>query len=174
MKYRRLLAPGGCYFFTLTTANKNSQLLTQHIDTLRASFSYVKQRHPFVIEAMVVMPNHLHSLWTLPQDDHNYSMRWNLIKGHFSRALKPTEQISPSRYKKSERGIWQRRFWEHLIRDEKDFEQHINYIHYNPVKHGFTASAAAWPYSSIHRYIRQGLLDADWAGGENVMGSFGE
>ncbi len=119
--------------------------------------------HPFVIDAIVIMPDHLHTVWTLPEGDSDYPTRWGLIKGGFSRALPATERLSKSRKQKGERGIWQRRFWEHVIRDENDYQRHVDYIHYNPVKHGFVKRPVDWRYSSIHRYIRQGILTSDWA-----------
>ena len=122
---------------------------------------------------IVVLPDNLHTLWQLPNHDANYSMRWNLIKRRFSRALPKTERISASRQKKGERGIWQRRYWEHLIRDDEDFERHVNYIHYNPVKHGYVSSPVDWSYSSIHRYIQNGIISNNWAC-DDIKGDFGE
>ena len=113
--------------------------------------------------AWVVMPEHLHCIWRLPPGDDDYSTRWRLIKSRFSRAIAPTERRTKSRIAKRERGIWQRRYWEHLIRDDADLRAHIDYIHFNPVKHGYAPSAAAWPHSSFHRYVQAGLLPRDWA-----------
>ena len=107
-------------------------------------------------------------------NDADYPTRWRLIKSTFSRALPQSERISTSRRKKGERGIWQRRYWEHLIKDEKDFERHVDYIHYNPVKHGYVQSPVDWPYSSIHRYIHKGIIPSDWAVNGNLEGCFGE
>ncbi len=152
MQYRRVYVEGGCYFFTLALADRKSDLLVQNINHLRAAFKTVKQNHPFEIDAIVVLPDHLHCLWTLPRNDFDYSMRWSLIKAHFSRRITKTELIKSSRIKRGERGIWQRRFWEHTIRDEKDFYNHIEYIHHNPVKHGYVSNAKDWPYSSIHQF----------------------
>lgn len=151
MDYRRAYVEGGCYFFTVTLANRKSDLLIQHIGNLRAAFKYVKERHPFTINAMVVLPDHLHCIWTLPEGDCDYAKRWALIKIYFSKTLPKTERINPSRTQKGERGIWQRRFWEHVIRDERDYLSHIEYIHNNPVKHGYVSNAKDWPYSSIHQ-----------------------
>ncbi len=173
MQYRRANVPGACYFFTVNIAERNQSLLVDYIDELRLAFKKTRQDHAFDIVAIVVLPDHLHTLWQLPEDDANYPMRWNLIKRRFSRALPKNERISVSRQKKSERGIWQRRYWEHLIRDDKDFEQHVNYIHFNPVKHGYVSSAVDLPYSSIHRYIRKGIISNDWAH-DDVEGAFGE
>jgi putative transposase len=152
MDYRRVYVEGGCYFFTVTLADRKSDLLVQHIDCLRSAFKTVKQKHPFEINAMVVMPDHLHCLWTLPKNDSDYSTRWALIKANFSRAITKTELIKATRLKKGERGIWQRRFWEHTIRDDQDFYNHIEYIHNNPIKHGYVSNAQDWPYSSIHQF----------------------
>ena len=164
MRYRRLKVSGATYFFTVNLAERKSDLLVTHIDLLRASVRHVKTTHPFTIDAMVIMPNHLHALWTLPENDSDYSTRWGLIKINFSRHIKPTERISTSRQTKGERGIWQRRFWEHLIRDDQDYEHHVDYIHYNPVKHGFVSHPADWEFSSIHRYIKLGILNKEWSG----------
>lgn len=162
MRYRRAYIPGASYFFTVNLAKRKTYLLTEHIDLLRYAFSEVKDEHFFIIDAIVIMPDHLHTIWTLPLDS-DYSTRWGLIKADFSRELPATEYISKSRRQKGERGIWQRRFWEYVIRDDNDFQRHIDYIHFNPVKHGFVKRPADWQYSSIHRYIRQNILPADWA-----------
>ncbi|MDP3816655.1 transposase [Pseudomonas sp.] len=164
MHYRRAWIPGGTHFFTVTLADRSQTLLTDHIQLLRQSVRDVRLRHPFSILAMVVMPEHLHAIWQLPQGDSAYSTRWMLIKSSFSRALIPTEPISLSRHLKRERGVWQRRYWEHCIRDSDDLKRHVDYIHFNPVKHAHVERPIDWPYSSIHRYIRQGVLPADWAG----------
>jgi putative transposase len=152
MDYRRAYVDGGCYFFTVTLANRKSDLLVQHIDTLRAAFKYVKERHPFKIDAMVVLPDHLHCIWILPEGDCDYAKRWALIKIYFSKKLLKTERVNASRAQKGERGIWQRRFWEHVIRDERDYLNHIEYIHNNPIKHGYVSNAQDWPYSTIHKF----------------------
>jgi putative transposase len=133
-----------------------------HIAVLRVAFRRELQRHPFRIEAIVVLPDHLHCIWTLPAHDADFPGRWRRIKSAFSSALPKTERISSSRRMKNERGVWQRRYWEHLIRDERDFNAHVDYIHFNPVKHQHVKRAADWPYSSFHRYVREGLISADW------------
>ncbi len=141
--YIRSRVSGGTYFFTVNLAERhNNDLLIRHIDILRQAVAYTKRRHPFNIDGFVVLPEHLHAIWTLPVNDANYSMRWRLIKSYFSRNIAKTEHISTSRRKQGERGIWQRRFWEHSIRDDKDFENHMDYLHYNPVKHGYVNSVA--------------------------------
>jgi putative transposase len=110
------------------------------------------------------MPEHLHTIWTLPGGNDDFSQRWRQIKSAFSREIAKEEPISKSRLCKQERGIWQRRFWEHAIRDEEDFRRHVDYIHFNPVKHGYVQKVADWPYSSFHQYVRLGILPEDWAG----------
>ncbi len=173
MRYRRAFVPGGTFFFTVNLADRSQRLLTEHIDCLRFAFRQVKDRYPFEIPAMVVLPDHLHAIWVLPDGDADVSRRWAQIKGTFSRLVPEQGQVSQSRQGKRERNVWQRRFWEHRIRDEIDLSRHIDYIHINPVKHGHAHRAAEWPYSSIHRFIRNGWLTADWAC-EPGDGGFGE
>ena len=165
MRYRRTWQPGGTYFFTVNLADRSSNLLVAAVDTLREVVRIVKARHPFDILAWVVMPDHLHVLWTLPDGDGDNATRWALIKSGFSRHIPPGEQVAASRRRKGERGIWQRRFWEHLITDETDLSRHFDYVHINPVKHGHAQRASDWPYSSIHRYIHAGWITRDWAAG---------
>lgn len=175
MRYRRTDISGGTYFFTVNLADRDHGLLTDRADALRRIVGLVKRRHPFRIDAMVVLPDHLHAIWTLPEDDSDYPTRWGLIKAGFSRQLPRSERRRASRIAKGERGIWQRRYWEHLIRDERDYSRHVDYVHYNPVKHGHVKYAADWPYSSIHRYIRLGLMTRDWGAsndGDDIQ--FGE
>jgi len=162
--YRRCRIPGGTYFFTVNLANRRQSLLTDHIQPLRDAFREVLTTHPFTIQAIVVLPAHLHCLWELPEADSDYSTRWRQIKSAFSRALPCGERISSSRTSKAERGIWQRRFWEHTIRDDTGFATRFDYIHYNPVKHGHVRQVTDWPYSSFHRYVRLGVYPIDWAG----------
>ena len=158
MQYRRIRTPGASYFFTVNLHNRNSSLLTENIELLRSSFRAVKAKHPFHIDAMVVLPEHLHTIWTLPENDSDFSSRWMLIKASFSRGIRYTK---PDKLRDTR--VWQNRFWEHLIRNEKDFANHINYIHINPVKHGYVDRAVEWKYSSIHRYIQLGMHSQDWA-----------
>ncbi|AGA91584.1 transposase [Thioflavicoccus mobilis 8321] len=174
MRYRRVLIRGATYFFTVNLADRRSRLLIEHIDDLRAAVRDVKRAHPFEILAWVVLPEHMHAIWSLPPDDSDYSTRWNQIKGGFSRRIPADERGSASRSRKRERGIWQRRFWEHLIRDEKDLEQHLSYVHYNPVKHGHARQAADWPYSSFHLFVRREWLSLDWGCDADFQGGFGE
>ncbi len=163
MRYRRSTAAGGTFFFTVNLADRRSRVLTERIELLRDSIRSVRRAHPFTIVAMVVLPDHVHAIWTLPPGDRDYPRRWSLIKGGFSRAIEKTEAVSPARRRKRERSLWQRRYWEHQIRDDTDLARHVEYIHINPAKHGHAPTPVDWPYSSIHRYIRQGLLPADWA-----------
>ena len=174
MRYRRARTAGGTYFFTVNLANRSSHLLVERVDDLRNAVRVVKQRHPFDIVAWVVLPDHMHAIWTLPAEDADFSTRWMLIKGAFARRCTPGEALGASRSSKGERGIWQRRFWEHQIRDEDDLQRHVDYIHINPVKHGHAARAADWPWSSIHRGIRAGELTSDWAASADMLPSVGE
>ena len=166
--YRRSNLPGASYFFTVNLADRSSRLLTEHVALLRNAFEYTRNRHPFTIDAIVILPDHLHAIWTLPAGDSNFALRWRLIKTVFSRSLPRGEHRSASREEKGERGIWQRRYWEHLIRDEEDFARYADYIHINPVKHGWVKRVADWPPSSFHRYVQAGILQMDWAG--NAVG----
>jgi putative transposase len=162
--YIRAFIPGGTFFFTVAILERHRQLLTQHIAELRHAFASVKTQKPYVMHAVVILPDHLHCIWTLPDSDADFSSRWQAIKAHFARTIPTSEQLSPRRQKKGERGIWQRRFWEHVIRDENDFERHADYIHYNPVKHGHVRAGADWPYSSFRRFVGRGLYPMDWGG----------
>ena len=163
-RYRRYRIPGGCYFFTVNRADRQLRLLTEHAVSLRAAFREVSAAHPLTIEAIVVLPDHLHCIWTLPSGDEDFSNRWRQIKSAFSHSLPVTERRSKSRIGKGERSIWQRRFWEHAIRDEEDFERHVEYIHYNPVKHAHVSHVVDWPYSSFHRFVAHGVYPKNWGG----------
>ena len=136
--YRRNFVQGGSFFFTVNLADRRQRLLVDHVDLLRRAFFETRRQHQFVIEAIVVLPDHLHAIWTLPVGDGDFALRWRLIKAAFSRRLPATEAVSASRLEKGERGIWQRRYWEHTLRDENDYSRHIDYIHFNPVKHGWS------------------------------------
>lgn len=173
--YRRNSVPGGTYFYTVNLADRRTRLLTDNIDLLRAAFREVRARHPFTVEAMVVLPDHLHAIWTLPEGDADFAMRWRLIKAAFSRSLPSGEPVSRSRAGKNERGIWQRRYWEHTLRDDQDFARHVDYIHHNPVKHGHVDRPEEWSYSSIHRMARRDIRLTDGSSGFAVDGdAFGE
>jgi putative transposase len=162
--YIRAKAKGGIYFFTVNLAERqNNNLLVTQINLLREAFRITKQTHPFDIDACVILPEHLHCIWRLPEGDDDFSMRWRLIKSHFSLHTPHQEHISNSRKRKNERGIWQRRFWEHLIRDAEDYQRHFDYIHYNPVKHGYVQRAIDWPYSSFHLWVKRKVYPEHWA-----------
>ena len=158
MNYKRIKHSGATYFFTVNLEDRSNPILTQHIPLLRQCFKSVQEKHPFYIDAIVILPDHLHCIWTLPKDDSDYSTRWMLIKSQFSRGIPQRETISKSRSGKRERGIWQRRFWEHVIRDDNDMKNHIEYIHNNPVKHGYAQRPTDWPYSSVHVHPYEPVL----------------
>jgi putative transposase len=174
MRHRRANAPSGSFFFTVNLADRTGRLLTDNVEALRSVFRRVRERHPFQIDAIVVLPDHLHTIWSLPAGDSDFAKRWALIKAGFSRSLPKVDTVRPSRERKRERGVWQRRYWEHQIRDEDDFERHVEFIHFNPVKHGLVGRAADWPYSSIHRHIRQGVFNESWAASMDHLGQYGE
>ena len=175
MRYRRANAAGATYFFTVNLVERKSDTLLRHVDDLRAIIDKVKQAHPFSIVAMVVLPEHLHAIWRLPAGDADYPMRWSLIKAGFSRLLPHGERVRASRTAKRERGIWQRRYWEHQIRDEIDLTRHVDYIHYNPVKHGWVRQASDWPHSTLHGYIERGIVTRDWAvRADDQISAYGE
>jgi putative transposase len=174
-RYRRARIEGGIFFFTLTLADRSSDLLVRHIDRLRRMYTSIHKRHPFETIALCVLPDHLHAVWALPPDDANFSLRWSLIKSGFSRGLAVDTSRSESKLAKRERGIWQRRYWEYAIRDDGDLERHVDYIHFNPVKHGYVSRVGDWPHSTFHRYVARGLLPPDWGGDvRDITGQFGE
>ena len=163
--YRRVWHPGGTYCFTVTLLQRrNNDLLTREIDLLRTVVADVRGRHPFRIHGWVVLPDHMHCVIELPDGDVDYAVRWRLIKMGFSKGMPKTEQRSSVRHRRGERGIWQRRFWEHLIRDEEDFRAHMDYVHFNPAKHGLVTRVVDWPYSTFHRLVEQGVYPPDWGG----------
>ena len=172
--YRRILAPGGTFFFTVTLADRRSASLVEHIEQLRSAYRHVAERLPFKTVAICVLPDHLHAIWTLPEEDADYPRRWSLIKAGFSRGLPAASDRSASKEARREKGIWQRRYWEHQIRDEMDLERHVNYIHCNPVKHGLVSRVADWPYSSFHRFVAQDWLGPDWGNESEEEGVWGE
>jgi putative transposase len=174
VRYRRNFVAGGTFFFTVTLADRRSTLLVDYVQQLRAAFHRTRCERPFAIDAVVILPDHLHAILTLPAEDADFSGRWRRIKGHFSNAL-IAAAAGPKRHLNGELALWQRRFWEHTIRDETDFARHIDYIHFNPVKHGLVARVRDWPYSSFHRYVRDGVLPQDWAGDGGASGkNYGE
>ena len=161
--YRRNRVPGGTYFFTVNLLDRRSCLLVEQVDLLREVVRAVKRRRPFQIDAWVVLPDHLHAVWTLPEGDADYSGRWRSIKIAFAKGLPKTERRSAVRRSRGVRGIWQRRFWEHTIRDDADYSAHVDYVHVNPLKHGLVERLAEWPYSSFHRAVARGVYHQDWA-----------
>jgi putative transposase len=167
---------GSLYFFTLVTEGRRP-LLTEAPArlALRRAIEQVRQRHPFSIHAWVLLPDHLHCLWELPPGDRDYARRWSMIKRQTSQALSLPDSVSLSRHLRRECGLWQRRFWEHSIRDPLDYRRHLDYLHWNPVKHGLVRNVGDWPWSSFHRLVRQGLYPGDWGGmAEQPQESFDE
>ena len=167
--YRRAREAGGTYFFTVVSFRRQEILCDEWIrNALHEGIEKTQQRYPFEIDAWVLLPNHLHCLWTLPEGDADFSKRWAKIKRHVSlvcgKRYKRSEWLSDSRKKHRESTLWQRRFWEHQIRNQDDFNRHIDYIHYNPAKHGLCEQPIQWPYSTLHRYVKEGKYSADWAG----------
>ena len=148
--YRRNLVPGASYFFTAALRDRSSDALVRHVDLLTAALRKVREARPFTIDAIVVLPEHLHCIWTLPRDDGDYPGRWRAVKARFTQVLRPAKSL------------WQPRYWEHTLRDEEDVARHIDYIHFNPVKHGWVKRAADWPHSSFHRFVARGMYPADW------------
>ena len=172
--YRRNRVSGGTYFFTANLLDRRSDVLVTHIDALRNAVRQVRTRTPFHIDAWAVLPDHMHCIWTLPPSDTDYSGRWRALKKAFTKAVPLTEPRSAVRTNRNERGIWQRRFWEHTIRDERDYAAHMDYVHFNPVKHGLTGYPADWPFSSFRRCVAIGLYAAEWCGGGGELGEVGE
>lgn len=167
--YRRPRNPGGMYFFTVVTQERRPVLTTEEVrSALRAAIHQARATLPFDIEAWVLLPDHLHCIWSLPPDDGNFSARWAIIKRQVSRECSPMVDVSSgiSRKRRNEHAFWQRRFWEHQIRDEDDLAKHLDYVHWNPVKHGFVRAVKDWQYSSFHKYVARGTYPSDWGGDE--------
>jgi putative transposase len=168
--YRRNLIPGGTFFFTVVTYQRRPILIEQRArEIIHQSLLHIRKELPFETIAICLLPDHLHCIWTLPEHDHDYPTRWKKIKALFSKIYlklgETTGEVNQSRINKGEVGIWQRRYWEHTICDEKDLEHHIEDIHYNPVKHGLVKSTLDWPWSSFHRYVKMGLFSEEWGKG---------
>lgn len=153
--YRRVRAAGASYFFTVNLAERGRTTLIDNIEVLRTAYRATVADHPVRCDAMVVLPDHIHAVWTMPRGDADYSARWSVIKARFSLAVGGGRK-RPSHFARREAGVWQRRFWEHMIRDDDDYAAHIRYCWFNPVKHGFVQNPQDWPYSSVHRDIRAG------------------
>ena len=174
-RYLRPRIEGGIFFFTVVLADRSSDLLVRHIDRLRRIYRSVQQRRRFDTIAICVLPEHLHAVWQLPPGDADFALRWSLIKAGFSRGLAADAPLTPSKVARRERGLWQRRYWEHAIRDESDLARHVDYIHFNPVKHGLVSRVCDWPHSSFHHYVARGELPSDWGGDfSGPSGNFGE
>jgi len=173
VRYRRNFLPGGTFFFTATLNDRRSSVLIDHVGELRTAFRVARAEAPFTIDAIVILPDHLRVIMTLPEDDADFSGRWRRIKSLFTRRFAASGASIICNHR-GEFALWQRRFWEHTIRDDADLRRCADYIHYNPVKHRLVTSPSDWPYSSLHRYIRAGILPADWGGVGDITGHFGE
>ena len=169
-RYRRNRVPGGLYFFTVVT-HRRRPILTTDLGRrcLGNALRLIQLARPFEMPGVVLLPDHLHAIWRLPPGDDDYSTRWRLVKKEFTVAWRASgggeSPVCDSKQRRGERGLWQRRFWEHTLRDERDFDRHLDYIHFNPVKHGLARCARDWPWSSFHRWVRAGVLPEDWACG---------
>jgi putative transposase len=181
--YHRIYIPGGTYFFTLVTYDRLPILVTPEArDILRTAWNNVQKRYPFSTIALCILPDHLHCIWSLPEDEANYSLRWSEIKRQFSREYSTRvgsiADRTISRLKRREAAIWQRRFWVHLVCNEDDLRNHIDYIHYNPMKHGLVRSVSEWKWSTFHRFVKNGFYEEGWGGYEeskmNIGDLFGE
>lgn len=161
-KYRRLYHPGGTYFFTVVAAARGQSVLTDHVDLLRAAYRVTVCELPVISDAIVILPDHLHAVWTMPPGDSDFPERWRRIKARFTHALGQRFPRSPSKHRKREAGVWQRRYWEHAIRDEADFQHHVEYCWANPVRHGLVAAPMDWALSSIHRDHGNGRVPTGW------------
>jgi putative transposase len=178
MQYRRAFVPGGSFFFTVVTADRRRLFADdKNIGTLREAFRTVRSKRPFTLDAAVILPDHLHCIWTLPPGDADFATRWRLIKtwltkhcdadgvSGYALLTRPTGiRSKPDERKASKREstLWQHRHWEHLLRDETDYRRHVEYIHFNPVKHGYVKSPMDWPYSSFRGYVKAGIYSQDW------------
>ena len=172
MQYRRSNIQGACYFFTVVTEKRQKIFIhDENIELLRDAFRHVMKKQPFIMEAAVIFPDHLHCIWTLPANDADFSTRWRLIKTWFTKHCDKKYKLNPdkSRIRKKQQAIWQHRYWEHCLKDDKDFEHHVNYIHYNPVKHHYVKRPVDWKYSSIHRYIKNGILSEAWGTSDIIL-----
>ena len=174
VRYRRNFIPGETYFFTVALIDRRSTILVNQIGALRSAFRAARRAQPFAIDAIVILPDHLHAILTLPTNDADFPGRWRRIKGSFSSALIDAG-LELKRWPNGDLALWQRRFWEHTIRDSGDFARHVDYVYFNPVKHGLVRRVRDWQYSSFHRHVREGLLPDDWAGDTSRNdGDFGE
>jgi putative transposase len=174
-RYRRANIEGVTFFFTITLADRSSDLLVREIDRLRRIYASVHWRISFTTIAICVLPDHLHAIWQLPPGDADFPLRWSLIKSDFSRGLSADARRTQSKIAKRERGPWQRRYWEHAIRDDADLARHVDYIHFNPVTHRIVNRVCDWPHSSFKQFVARGDLPLDWGGDvDEISGTFGE
>lgn len=171
--YRRLKYAGNCFFFTVNLADRNSDFLTANADLIRAAYCATQKTLPFHCDAFVLLPDHLHAVWTLPADDYNTGGRWALFKSYVSRRVAQAVARPCSKIIRREKGLWQRRFWEHVIEDDGDYRKHVEYCWGNPLKHGLAKTPSEWPFSSIHRDIKQELVAPEWQAASH-KGPFGE
>jgi putative transposase len=166
MRYRRVRVEGGTYFFTVVTHQRKPIFRNQEeIAFLAEAIDKIRARHPFEVDAQVILPDHLHTLWTLPEGDANFSKRWQLIKEAFTRSYvkrQLTPEQAEGRRDRGSQPVWQNRFWEHLVRDERDFSTHLDYIHLNPVQHGFVKSPCDWPHSTFQKWVERGIYEPNW------------
>jgi REP-associated tyrosine transposase len=172
MRYRRSQTQGAIFFFTVVTCDRKKLLCADdNALRLKQAIEAVKVDHPFVVDAIVVLPDHLHCIWTLPEGDSDFSTRWMLVKSKFTRTCARSNEGRPgaSRISKREQGVWQRRFWKHQIRDEQDYIQHVDYIYYNPVKYRLAEAPIAWKYSSFNRFVKGGIYHADWGAKARIV-----
>jgi putative transposase len=174
-EYHRSLVKGGTFFFTVVTYRRQRILTVEESrKTLHMVWTNAMEEYPFTTDAVCLLPDHLHCIWTLPEGDSDYSSRWNAIKRLFTQSyIKMTgldDKQNESHAKRNEAAVWQRRFWEHTIRDEADFHRHLDYIHFNPVKHNLVKNVSDWPWSSFHRYVKMGYYESHWGGsvGEDI------
>ena len=167
--FRRFFVPGGTYFFTVVTEGRRPILSTAAArNCLRAAIESARRERPIRVTAIVLLPEHVHTVWTLPPGDDDYPLRWAQIKERFTRSFLASggaeAPVSPSRRRRKERGIWQRRYWEHTCRDEQDLKRCVDYVHWNPVKHGLVQRVRDYPWSTFHRFVKEGEYDLDWGG----------
>jgi len=174
VRYPPDFTPGATYFFTATLHDRRATTLVDHIDLLIEAIAATRERRPFRCLALVVLPDHLHAIWRLPEGDADYPGRWRSIKSGFVRRLRKAGSAPSSDVQRPAR-IWQSRYWEHRIRDGRDLEAHVDYVHYNPVKHGHASAPEAWPHSTVHAWIRAGRLSPGWGTTPvEPAGQFGE
>ncbi len=165
MQYRRSRTNGATYFFTVLTYKRKRILLKEdNVKIIKEAFKEIATKRPFKIDAFILLPDHIHCIWTLPEGDDDFSTRWRLIRSYFTRRcdIKFRDNQTSNMQTKGLQGVWQQRFWEHQVRDEGDFASHVDYIHYNPVKHGLIKTPHEWPYSTFHKYVKKGIYDVYW------------